>query len=173
MKVLWHSLQWLERINRALFAGAAVSCIVMALLGGAIVLARYGFSLGSIAAQELVMYLHAFVLLTASATTLALDEHVRVDIFYRSWSPRRQALVDIGGYLLLGLPVMLFVLFISHAYVAHSWAQHEASSEAGGLPGVYLLKSLILVFAVQMSVQMLLQIGRAAIRFKQTQGTST
>lgn len=166
MSFAWRVLQALEGVNRGLFRLAAWACIAMALLGCAIVLARYGFSWGSIATQELLMYLHGFVLLAASATTLALDEHVRVDIFYRSWSPRRQAMVDIAGYLLLGLPVMLFVWWVSYDYVAHSWAQREASSEAGGLPGVYLLKGLILLFALQMALQMLLQIGRAAQRWQ-------
>ena len=106
------------------------------------------------------MYLHAFVLLAAAATTLASDEHVRVDIFYRNWSPQRRAWVDILGHLLFSLPLMLFILWVSWDYVAQSWARGETSSEAGGLPWVYALKSLILLFALQMILQALVQIAR-------------
>ena len=154
-------LHGLERVNRLLFVIAAWACLIMAVLGFAIVIARYGFSVGSIAAQELVMYLHAFVLLCAAATTLACDGHVRVDIFYSRWSSQRRALVNLAGSLLLLMPVMLFILVISWEYVAQAWARHETSAEAGGLAWVYLLKSLILLFAVQMLLQGVLQAMRA------------
>lgn len=153
MNALMAVLRLLERGNRVLFAVASWACFVMALLGFAIVVARYGFSVGSIAAQELVMYLHAFVLLCAAATTLASDGHVRVDIFYARWSESRRGLINLAGTLLLLMPVMLFVLFISWDYVGHAWARREASAEPGGLAWVYLLKSLILLFAVQMLLQ--------------------
>ncbi|MGJ8668907.1 MAG: TRAP transporter small permease subunit [Oceanococcus sp.] len=161
MKPLLHMLLGLERLNRAVFSLAAVCCVLMALLGMSIVMARYGFSLGSIAAQELVMYLHAFVLLGAAASTLASDGHVRVDIFYRQWTARRRAFVNIAGHFILALPVMLFVLWESWDYVAQSWARSEVSSEAGGLPWVYALKSLILLFAVQMILQSVIEITKA------------
>ncbi len=154
-------LRGFERVNRLFFVMAAWACLVMAVLGFAIVVARYGFSVGSIAAQEVVMYLHAFILLCAAASTLACDGHVRVDIFYSRWSAQRRALVNLAGSLVLLMPVMLFILLISWEYVAHAWARHEASAEAGGLAWVYLLKSLILLFALQMLLQGALQAVQA------------
>lgn len=161
MTALLSVLRVLERGNRVLFTLATWACLLMALLGFAIVVARYGFSTGSIAAQELVVYLHAFVLLCAAATTLAADGHVRVDIFYSRWSARRRALVNLAGSLLLLLPVMLFVLLISWEYVGQAWLRREASAEPGGLAAVYLLKSLILLFALQMILQGVLQAALA------------
>lgn len=151
----------LERVNRGLFSVAALACFVMALLGCGIVVLRYGFSLGSIAAQELVMYLHAFVLLTAAATTLANDGHVRVDIFYGRWSSARRGLIDLLGSVLLLWPVMGFIFWVSWDYVAVAWSRQESSADAGGLSFVYLLKSLMLLFAAQMLLQGLLQAIRA------------
>jgi TRAP-type mannitol/chloroaromatic compound transport system permease small subunit len=159
------ALQALESINRALFALAAGATFVMALLGCGIVILRYGFSFGSIAAQELVIYLHAFVLLTACATTLAANGHVRVDIFYGRWGPARRGLVDLLGTLLLLLPVMGFLLGVSWDYVGDAWARRESSADAGGLAWVYLLKSLILLFALQMLLQGLLQAQRAWLQW--------
>lgn len=161
MAVIVRCLAVLESINRLLFALAAGAAVVMALLGATIVVLRYGLSIGSIAAQEGLMYLHAFVLLAASATTLALNGHVRVDIFYGRMSPARQALIDLLGSLLLLWPMMGFVLWVSWDYVAASWARGEVSPEPGGLPWVYLLKSLMLLFALQMLVQGTMQMLRA------------
>ena len=91
--------------------------------------------------------MHAALFLIGAAYTLKHQGHVRVDIFYHRFSPRLQAWVDLFGTLLLLLPVCLFIFVVSWDYVAQSWALHEGSREAGGLNGVYLLKSLILVMA--------------------------
>lgn len=68
-------------------------------------------------------------------------------------TPRRQALVNILGILLLLIPVMVFVIASSYGYVANSWRIMETSSDYGGIPAVYALKTLIPVFALLMIIQ--------------------
>lgn len=99
------------------------------------------------------MYLHAAVFFLGCAHALRANEHVRVDIFYRQFSQRRKAWVDILGSLLLLLPVNIFILVVSWDYVMMSWRLLETSQEAGGLPLVFVLKSLLLLFALTMSLQ--------------------
>ncbi|MCW8871077.1 MAG: TRAP transporter small permease subunit, partial [Xanthomonadales bacterium] len=79
--------------------------------------------------------------------------HVRVDIFYRARSDRYRFAVNLAGTLLFVLPFSAFLLIIGWDYVAASWATHEASREAGGLPLVWLLKSLILVLPALLLLQ--------------------
>ena len=119
--------------------------LLMTLLAFGIVVLRYGFNLGWIWLQESVTYLHALVFMVAAAWAFQTDDHVRVDIFYRARSERYRNWVDLVGTLVLLLPFCLFLLVIGWDYVAASWANREASREAGGLPLVWLLKSLILV----------------------------
>jgi TRAP-type mannitol/chloroaromatic compound transport system permease small subunit len=128
-----------------------------------IVLLRYGFNMGWIAMQESVMYFHAMIFLLGSAYTLRVNEHVRVDIFYRQFSRKGQARVDFFGTLLLLMPVNFFILFTSWSYVANAWGILEASPQAGGLPLVFMLKSLILAFAVSMTLQGLAELVRNAV----------
>ena len=52
-------------------------------------------------------------------------------------APRRRALVDLCGALLLLLPFMLVLLWFALPYVARSWAIMETSRETSGLPLVY------------------------------------
>ncbi|MBN7819505.1 TRAP transporter small permease subunit [Bowmanella sp. Y57] len=129
----------------------------MVVLVFTIVLLRYGFNLGWIAMQESAMYLHAAVFMLGCAHTLKADEHVRVDIFYRNWSAKTRAMIDLAGALFLLLPVNIFIFFMSWDYVATSWRLLEDSPEAGGLPLVFLLKSLIPLFCLTMSLQALAQ----------------
>jgi TRAP-type mannitol/chloroaromatic compound transport system permease small subunit len=125
----------------------------MVLLTFLIVVLRYGFNLGWIAMQESVMYLHGMVFLLGAAHTLRVNEHVRVDIFYRRFSHKNQAKVDIFGSLLLLMPVNIFIFLVSFNYVMRAWRVLETSQEAGGIPGVFLLKSLILIFSFTMLLQ--------------------
>jgi len=134
--------------------------LVMVLLTFAIVVLRYGFSFGSIAIQESVLYFHGLVFMLGAAYTLKEQGHVRVDIFYQKYSPYKKALVDIFGSLFLLLPVCIFIFVVSFDYVAVSWQIKESSPEAGGLPFVYLSKGLLLLLAVTLSLQGLAEVGR-------------
>lgn len=136
-------------------SGRAVSWLTLAmvLLTFAVVVLRYGFNLGWIWLQESVTYLHATVFMVAAAWALQTDDHVRVDIFYRERSPRHKALVNFAGTLLFVVPLSLFLLYVGWDYVAASWSTRESSREAGGLPAVFLLKSLVLVLPALLLLQ--------------------
>ncbi len=125
-----------------------------------IVVLRYVFDSGSIALQEITTYLHASIFLVGMAYTMQQDAHVRVDIFYSRCSKQTKAWIDLFGALFLLLPFLLFVSWVSWFYIAESWSVLEGSREAGGLPGVFLLKSLILVMTFLLGLQAFTQIAR-------------
>jgi len=118
-----------------------------------IVVLRYGFNIGSIAAQESITYMHGLVFMLAIAHTLKINGHVRVDILYQRLGPKGRAVVNLLGSVFLLLPVCVFIMYISWDYVATSWAYYEGSREAGGLDGVFLLKSLIPLMAFLLFLQ--------------------
>lgn len=127
--------------------------LIIVILTFLIVLLRYGFNIGWIAMQESVMYFHAMIFLLGSAYTLRVNEHVRVDIFYRQFGPVSKARVDFFGTLFFLLPVNFFILLMSWDYVLNAWSILESSPESGGLPLVFMLKSLILLFVLSMNLQ--------------------
>jgi len=137
--------------------------LLMVLIESLIVVLRYGFEFGSIAMQESVTYLHASAFLLGCAFALQADEHVRVDIFYSKFSPRQQALVNIIGGLLFLAPFCCFVIYSSVDYVEQAWQIKEASAEAEGIAAVYLLKTLIPLFAILLLLQTLAEIIRNAL----------
>jgi len=118
-----------------------------------VVILRYIFDIGSIAMQESISYLHAFVFMLGAAYTLKHDSHVRVDVFYRNMTPVKKAWVDLLGTLLLLFPVCLFIFFSSWDYVLTSWSQFEESGEAGGLAYVYILKTSLLIMPTLLMLQ--------------------
>lgn len=146
----------MHAIGRALRAvseltGRLVAWLTLPMVLGtlAVVVLRYQFDVGWIWMQEGVTWLHAVTFMLASAYTLNRDEHVRVDVFYRSMSPRGRAITDLAGTLVFLLPVCVFILVVSIDYVLVSWAIREGSREAGGLPYPFVpvLKTMIPVTA--------------------------
>jgi TRAP-type mannitol/chloroaromatic compound transport system permease small subunit len=127
--------------------------ILMVVVTFYIVITRYVFNTGSIAVQESIIYLNALLFLLTAGYTLKHDGHVRVDIFYGPASPRYKAWVNFLGSLFLLLPVSIFILWVSWDYVVSAWRIRESSPEAGGIPYVYLLKSLIAVMAALIILQ--------------------
>jgi TRAP-type mannitol/chloroaromatic compound transport system permease small subunit len=153
-----------DRIDRlTTFVGRAAAWLALAivLLKFALVIARYAFGLGSVWLSETVSYSNAALFLLAAAWTLRVGGHVRVDVFYAHASARMRAIVDFAGALLLLLPFTLVLLWLSVPFAARSWTILERSQEASGLPLVFLLKTLIPVFAFLLALQGVAQTIRA------------
>ena len=127
--------------------------LALVLLVYGLVAARYVFAIGSVAAQEATLWLHSVVFLLGAAFALKRDAHVRVDLVYQRFSPRGKALADLVGTLLLLLPFCVFLCWVSLDYVGMAWSLRESSREPGGLPGVYLLKTLMPIAAVLLGLQ--------------------
>jgi len=145
-------LQWLpQKIGKVI----AILCFVLVIDIFAVVILRYLFDTPSVMLQEAGMWLHSTLFMLGAAYTYSQDEHVRVDIFYRDNSPRYKAWIDILGSLILLLPLCGYLFFNSWQYVLSSWNISESSAEVGGLPALYLLKTLILALPLLLSLQAL------------------
>ncbi len=143
--------------------------LAMAATTTVIVILRYGFNTGSIAAQETVTYMHASLFMLGAAYALKAGAHVRVDIFYRDFGPRARAWVDALGGVVFLLPLCVFIVGSSWGFVAESWSIHEISPEPGGLPAVFLLKTLIPLMAVNLLLQGVADILRAVAVLRLTE----
>ena len=148
----------------AVIGHAVTWCLlVMVIVQVVVVLLRYVLGFGSIWLQETIIYAHATLFMLAAAWTLQQGGHVRVDIFYADASPRRKAVVDLLGAIVLLFPFSIALVWLSAPYVARSWAILEHSRETSGLPLVFLLKTLIPLFALLLGLQGISQAVRAAI----------
>lgn len=129
--------------------------LLMVIVTCVIVVMRYVFDAGLIWLQESVVWMHAVVFMVGAAYTLRSEEHVRVDIFYRSMGGKRRAWVDTIGVLVLLLPVCVFLAIKAWDFAAVSWALKEASRESGGLPYplIPILKSIVVVMPVALGLQ--------------------
>ena len=155
----------IDQINDIIGKVASWLVVSMVFVTFGIVVMRYVFNIGSIQAQESVIYMHATLFLLAAATTLKQDAHVRVDIFYGKMTIKKQAIVNFLGNLFLLIPVCAFILWSSWEYVTDAWEIKETSREAGGLPGVYLVKTLIIIFSSMLILQGIAEMVKSAKAF--------
>jgi TRAP-type mannitol/chloroaromatic compound transport system permease small subunit len=137
-----------DRTNERLGRTIAWLALLIVLLQFVVVVLRYVFGLGSVKMQESIVYMHATLFMVAAGYTLLHNGHVRCDIFYSAASPRTKAIIDLFGVCAFLLPTCALIAWVAWPYVAAAWEVREGSPEGSlGIPGVYLLKSVILVFA--------------------------
>jgi len=128
--------------------GIVLVCFVVVTL-------RYVFRVGAVPLQDLYVWLNGMMFMGIAGYTLMRDGHVRVDVFYRDAPTRRRALIDMFGAVAFVLPFLVVLVVWSLPYVERSWALQEGSANVGGLPGLYILKSFILVFVAVIGLQAL------------------
>ena len=124
------------------------------------ILLRYIFNINFIFLQELVMYLHAFIFLFGVSICLRDDSHVRIDVVTNKLRKKNKIIIDLIGYIILVIPFCFFVIYESTTMISQSWSMLEGSSEPGGLPIVYILKSSIYIFSLLLLIQTIGKISR-------------
>ena len=133
------------------FSAIVVSLLVLLVVYDAV--ARYLFSSGSIALQELEWHLFDVVILFGIAYTLREKSHVRVDIFYAYYSQKTKLIIDGISSLFFILPFSLLIVYVGVDFVQQSFLQNEGSSNPGGLEYRFLVKALLPLAFVFLSLQ--------------------
>ena len=119
----WATLaQTIDGISRGVGNAVAYTAVAMAVVTTTVVILRYGFGQGAIAAQESVLYLHGALFMLGAAPTLLTDKHVRVDVFYRNFTDRQKHWVNIIGHTVFTLPFCTLIVLGSWGYVSESWS---------------------------------------------------
>ena len=163
MPVLLSTVSVLDGLSQRLSRFIAWLPVVMAALTVVVVILRYGFGVGAIAAQESVIYLHGTLFMLGASCTLQAGEHVRVDVLYQRFNARKRAWVNALGHVVFTLPLCALIGFSSLDYVIESWSTLETSAEPGGIPAVFLLKTLLPVMAALLALQGLSEIFKSLV----------
>jgi len=122
-----------------------------------IVITRFIFSYEQAYMGDLVRFWYAALFLFASAYTLYDNGHVRVDVLYARFKPRKKAWVNALGTLFLGLPLCWTILHYGIGTKFSSLISpiitFEISQSGYGLYVKYLMAGFLIIFAVTMAIQ--------------------
>ncbi len=109
------------------------------------VLMRYLLGFGFLEIQDAVNYAFASLVALSVAVSFEADKHVRVDVIRQRLTEAANRRIDWLGDMALALPVFLIMLWMAYPLVRSSWAIFEGSPETGGLPGLFLVKTCLLI----------------------------
>jgi TRAP-type mannitol/chloroaromatic compound transport system permease small subunit len=163
MRVLAAFVRAISELNRVVgevLSWLALACVLVCFT---VVVQRYVFHTSILWMQDLYVWMAGAMFTGVAGFALMRDDHVRVDIFYRPASPKRKAIADLVGVVLFLLPFVYVVWTYGFTAVSRSWSFYEGSSNIGGMPGLFVLKTFILVFAVLVGLQGLAMAARAIL----------
>lgn len=163
MSALALIVRFISRMNTLLGQLFSWLALAMVLVCFTVVVLRYVFSMGFIWLQDLYVWMNGMMFMGVAGYALLNNTHVRVDIFYRPASLKFKAWIDIFGSLFFLAPFIWILTYYSLAYVQRSWRFYEGSANYGGMPGLFILKSFILLFAVVVGLQALAMVLRGIL----------
>lgn len=157
MESLLRLSRTIDRLTESIGKLALWLILAMVAVGTWNAIGRYlgqaiGQNLSSNALIEAQWYLFSLVFLLSAGYVLKHGEHVRMDMFYNTWPPKRKAIADTIGGLLFLIPFSALMLWFAWKPVSNSWSIGELSPDPGGLPR-YPLKTMILVCFVLLIIQ--------------------
>jgi TRAP-type mannitol/chloroaromatic compound transport system permease small subunit len=133
------------------------------------VLVRYVFRAPTTWAFDVSYISYGGMFLMAGAYTLVRNQHVRGDMWYRTWRPRVQASLDLTLYIIFFLPAVAAFIYSGWGYAERSITYREVSIfSPAGVP-VFPLKTLIPITGVFLLLQGIAEIIRCVICLRQGQ----
>lgn len=141
----------IEAVNRVV--GTFAMYLILVMMGILLysVIARTGFNSPKIWIVEMSQFTMAAYYLLGGGYSMMLDSHVRMDILYSRWSPRRKAMVDVFTIcFLIFYLVFLLVGGLSSTQYALEYNQKNYSSWAPPLAPIKIIMTLgILMMLLQ------------------------
>lgn len=163
MQLLAWTVRSISGLNRAVGEVLSWLALVCVLVCFTVVVQRYLFNTSTLWVQDLYVWVSGAMFTGVAGFALLRDDHVRVDIFYRPASTRRKAMADLFGVVVFLGPFIYIVFRYAYPAVVRSWGYYEGSANIGGMPGLFILKSFVIVFAVLVGLQGLAMALRAIL----------
>jgi TRAP-type mannitol/chloroaromatic compound transport system permease small subunit len=153
VQVLASMVRAISALNRGIGLVFAWLALAVVLVCFVVVVQRYVFHTTFLWMQDLYVWLGGAMFTAVAGFAMLRDDHVRVDILYRAWSPRGKAIADLVGVAVFLFPFIAVIFAYALPYVSRSWRLYEGSANIGGMPGLFVLKSFIIVFCVVVGLQ--------------------
>jgi TRAP-type mannitol/chloroaromatic compound transport system permease small subunit len=117
------------------------------------VVARYVFNAPTQWAYDMTFMLYGTFFMLGAAFTLQRKGHVRTDMYYERWSPRRQAGIDLACYLLIFLPVIWVFTYTGWGYFWKSFVTNETFVSSSWQPITWPFKMALPLTGLLLGIQ--------------------
>jgi TRAP-type mannitol/chloroaromatic compound transport system permease small subunit len=130
------------------------------------VTARYFFSAPTQWAYDYSYMMYGTMFMLVGAYTLAQNNHVRGDVFYRLLPVRVQAALDILLYLVFFFPGIISLVVAGYYFAEMSWRFGERSMMTPGGPPIYPFKMVIPIAGFFTVLQAIAEVLRCVVALK-------
>jgi TRAP-type mannitol/chloroaromatic compound transport system permease small subunit len=155
------------------WSGKTVSWLVLVftlVLGYEIVL-RYVFNAPTKWAFDISYMLGGTYFWLGAGYTMLKKKHVRIDIFYRNFSPAKKAWTDIFFSLIFFFPLWGILLYQLIPYVYLSWVTDERSMQGYWMPILYPFKTVMPLGVLLLVLQGVAEFLRAVLVLTRAEGS--
>ena len=148
--------------------GKAFSWCIVILMGGTCyeVIMAYAFNAPTLWNFDFSLQMYAGIFMMAAAYTLCSEAHVRGDVIYRLFRPKRQAIIDLILYFVFFFPGVLALVFYGFDYAALAWKIKETSWNSPAQINIYMAKTFIPLAGVSLTLQGISEVFRCIICIK-------
>ena len=137
---IWKFIRPIEAIVR--FFGWFAACLVplLAVLITYEVISRYAFKAPTYWAFEISYMLMGTAFLLSIGFCLQLRKHIRVDFLYDQLSMKKRATIDLVGYMVFLLPMLVYCSWGLWVYFLEAYKVNEISGESAWNPIIWPFK---------------------------------
>ena len=134
MKRLLALARAIDALSARIGRYAAWLIVAAAVISAGNAVIRKVFDTSSNAWLEIQWWLFAVCFLLAAPWTLALNEHIRIDVVSNRLTRNLRNAIEVSGHVFFLLPAAALLFVLSWSYFLTSWSQNEQALNAGGLP---------------------------------------
>jgi len=146
---------------------AVMLTLIPMVLGGAYeVIARYAFKAPTVWSTDVTFMANGTMYMLGGAYALLKGSHVRTDMFYDKYSDRTKGIVDLITYLILFLPVMVVIFYISINDAIRAFELQEKSNAGLWQPILWPFRAVIPLAAVLLFIQGVSELLKSAWAIK-------
>lgn len=135
-----HLADWLSTWSAKAFSWLIV-VLTLAIFYEVIV--RYAFNAPTVWAWDVSYMLYGAHFMMGIAYTLHRKGDVRIDVFYKNFSPRTQATIDLCLYPIFFFPGLIILLYAGIIQTAYSWSIDEKTGVTMWRVPIYPFKTIL------------------------------
>ena len=122
LRKLLKFIDWLSEKSGAIGKWFA---LLLVLIGSFETIARHFFNAPTIWAYDSMCMAGGVIYMLGASYNYLHDSHTRVDLFYSQASPRKQAMIDVVGALILFFPLMIIMFKLAVTWAVKAWKINE------------------------------------------------
>lgn len=117
------------------------------------VVARYVFGAPTMWAYDMTFMLYGAFFMLGAAYTLQRRGHIRTDMYYGNWSPKKQAIVDIICYVIFFYPLVFIFVVTGWTYFWQAFTTNEKFVSSPWMPITWPFKLVIPLTGLLLAIQ--------------------